>query len=471
MDFPYRTGHAFPLFLAPMSGVSESPFRLLCRRFGADVVVSEFISAVGVARGLEHLFDDMRFEEAERPIGIQLYGADATIMARAAEMATAAVKPDLIDINFGCPVKKVVKNNGGSGCLKDLGLVQQIIRAVRTATHLPVTVKIRSGWDETQRDPVTIALRCREAGAQALTLHARTRTQMFSGQANWDEIARVVEALDIPVIGNGDITTAADVIAVRRHTNCAGVMIARGAFGNPWLFAQARDLVAGRAPRPAPTAAERFAVALEHARLALTLQGDTRKTALEFRKHFGWYTKGVAGAGSLLATRAEPPHRAALAVRFPKAEVGELGRTVYLPPEPEPEPTGRGTILIVTAGTSDLPVAEEAAVTARALRNRVARLTDVGVAGIHRILTQTELLRSAAVIIVVAGMEGALPSVVGGLVPVPVIAVPTSVGYGASFGGIAALLGMLNSCASGVTVVNIDNGFGAAAAASRINHA
>ncbi len=299
MDFPYRTGHAFPLFLAPMSGVSESPFRLLCRRFGADVVVSEFISAVGVARGLEHLFDDMRFEEAERPIGIQLYGADATIMARAAEMVTAVVKPDFIDINFGCPVKKVVKNNGGSGCLKDLGLVQQIIRAVRTATHLPVTVKIRSGWDETQRDPVTIALRCREAGAQALTLHARTRTQMFSGQANWDEIARVVEALDIPVIGNGDITTAADVIAMRRHTNCAGVMIARGAFGNPWLFAQARDLVAGRAPRPAPTAAERFAVALEHARLALTLQGDTRKTALEFRKHFGWYTKGVAGAGSL----------------------------------------------------------------------------------------------------------------------------------------------------------------------------
>jgi tRNA-dihydrouridine synthase B len=299
MDFPYRTGHAFPLFLAPMSGVSESPFRLLCRRFGADVVVSEFISAVGVARGLEHLFEDMRFEEAERPIGIQLYGADATIMARAAEMVTAAVEPDFIDINFGCPVKKVVKNNGGSGCLKDLGLVQQIIRAVRTATHLPVTVKIRSGWDETQRDPVTIALRCREAGAQALTLHARTRTQMFSGQANWDEIARVVEALDIPVIGNGDITTAADVIAMRRHTNCAGVMIARGAFGNPWLFAQARDLVAGRAPRPAPAATERFAVALEHARLALALQGDTRKTALEFRKHFGWYTKGVPGAGGL----------------------------------------------------------------------------------------------------------------------------------------------------------------------------
>ena len=177
-----------------------------------------------------------------------------------------------------------------------------------------------------------------------------------------------------------------------------------------------------------------------------------------------------AKSGSFLATRADQTQRAALAGRFARAEINELGRTVFLPPDPEPEPTGRGTVLIVTAGTSDLPVAEEAAVTARALKNRVARLTDVGVAGIHRILTQTDLLREAGIVIVVAGMEGALPSVVGGLVKAPVIAVPTSVGYGASFGGIAALLGMLNSCASGVTVVNIDNGFGAAAAASRINH-
>jgi NCAIR mutase (PurE)-related protein len=177
-----------------------------------------------------------------------------------------------------------------------------------------------------------------------------------------------------------------------------------------------------------------------------------------------------AAGGSFLATRVEAAHAAALAARFPRAEVNELSGTVYLPPDPEPAPTGRGTVLVCTAGTSDLPVAEEAAVTARAFRNRVERLTDVGVAGIHRLLTQTDVLRSASVIIVVAGMEGALPSVVGGLVKVPVIAVPTSVGYGASFGGLAALLAMLNSCASGVTVVNIDNGFGAAAAASRINH-
>ncbi len=192
-------------------------------------------------------------------------------------------------------------------------------------------------------------------------------------------------------------------------------------------------------------------------------QGKTPEQVVEIAQRLE-----VAG-GSFLATRADLPHREALAARLPRAEANELGRTVYLPPVPEPEPTGRGTILIVTAGTSDLPVAEEAAVTARALRNRVGRLTDVGIAGLHRVLTQTDALRSAAVIIVVAGMEGALPSVVGGLVSVPVIAVPTSVGYGASFGGIAALLGMLNSCASGITVVNIDNGFGAAAAASRIN--
>ncbi len=299
MHFPYPVAHEVPLFLAPMSGVSESPFRLLCRRFGADVVVSEFISAVGVARGIEHLFADMRFEEAERPIGIQLYGADATVMARAAAMVTETCKPDFIDINFGCPVKKVVKNNGGSGCLKDLGLVQTIIRAVRGATHLPVTVKIRSGWDEAQRDPVGIALRCREAGAQAVTLHARTRTQMFSGTADWDEIARVVEALDVPVIGNGDVMTPEDVLAMRRHTGCAGVMVARGAFGNPWLFAQARDLLVGRSRRADPSAEARFTTALEHARLALRLQGDSRKTALEFRKHFGWYTKGVPGAAGL----------------------------------------------------------------------------------------------------------------------------------------------------------------------------
>ena len=173
--------------------------------------------------------------------------------------------------------------------------------------------------------------------------------------------------------------------------------------------------------------------------------------------------------GSLLATRAGDDVRSALLGQFPRIELNRVARTAFLAPDPAPNPIGRGSVLIVSAGTSDMPVAEEAAVVARAMGNAVETMYDVGVAGIHRILRNTPALRTAAVIIVVAGMDGALASVVGGLVSVPVIAVPTSVGYGAAFGGISALLAMLNSCASGVTVVNIDNGFGAAAAAARIN--
>ena len=177
----------------------------------------------------------------------------------------------------------------------------------------------------------------------------------------------------------------------------------------------------------------------------------------------------AARGDGLLVTRADAAVRHALLERIGAVEINDLGKTAYLSPD-KPVPQGTGTVLIVTAGTSDLPVAEEAAVTSRALGNCVERLTDVGVAGIHRLFARSDVLTRAAVVIVVAGMEGALPSVVGGIVRVPVIAVPTSVGYGASFGGIAALLGMLNSCAAGVTVVNIDNGFGAAYAASRITH-
>jgi len=192
-------------------------------------------------------------------------------------------------------------------------------------------------------------------------------------------------------------------------------------------------------------------------------EGKTAEQVLAIAERISEHGEGF------LATRIPASMHEALAARFPAVHIDAVARTAHLPPD-SPPPAGKGTILIITAGTSDLPVAEEAAVTACALGNRVARLTDVGVAGIHRVLSRHETLAEARVIIVVAGMEGALPSVVGGLVAVPVIAVPTSVGYGASFGGVAALLGMLNSCASGVTVVNIDNGFGAAYAASRINH-
>jgi tRNA-dihydrouridine synthase B len=299
MQLPYPSAHPFPLLLAPMAGVSEAPFRQICRRMGVDVVLSEFLSSEAIRRRIRTTLEGAEFEEVERPIGIQIYGADPHAMAEAAALITEHYKPEFIDINFGCPVKKVVQRNGGSGCLRDLDLVDRIIRAVVGATHLPVTVKTRSGWSDEQRDPVSIALRMQDAGARAFTLHARTRTQMFSGKASWDEIARVAEALDIPVIGNGDVQTAEDLVRMRDHTRCAGIMIGRGAFGNPWLFRDGRALLEGR-PLPAPaTAAERFRVALDHARLALRLQGDTRKTVIEFRKHLGWYTKGLHGASEL----------------------------------------------------------------------------------------------------------------------------------------------------------------------------
>ena len=267
MPFPFPVDHAVPLFLAPMAGVSESPFRRLCRTWGADVVVTEFLSAEGIRRENEATLSKLRFGPDERTIGVQIFGADPTAMREAAAFVTDVFQPDYIDINFGCPVKKVVRRNGGSGCLKDLGLVQEIIRAVVQGTHLPVTCKVRSGWSEEMRDPVTIGLRCQDAGVRAIALHPRTRTQMYSGQARWEEIAAMKAALTIPVIGNGDIKTPEDAARMRRETGCDGVMIARGSFGQPWIFRQARALLDGE-PMPAtPSVEERFEVALAHARM------------------------------------------------------------------------------------------------------------------------------------------------------------------------------------------------------------
>ena len=287
-----RSGRT-PLYLAPQAGVSESPFRRLCRGFGADVVVSEFVSAEGLRRNDRRTHDYLRFDDAERPIGIQIFGADPAAMAEAAALVENVYAPDFLDINFGCPVKKVVNRNGGSGCLRDLHLVQAIIRAVRGAISIPVTVKIRSGWSEESRNPVEIARRCEDAGAQVLTLHARSRTQMYSGTANWDEIAAVVEALEIPVIGNGDVWRGEDAKRMRDHTGCAGIMIARGSHGAPWLFTQARAALDGEPIPPDPEVGERFRIVREHARLAIAFERDEEKAIIEFRKHLGWYTKGL----------------------------------------------------------------------------------------------------------------------------------------------------------------------------------
>ncbi|MDA1081756.1 MAG: tRNA dihydrouridine synthase DusB [Gemmatimonadetes bacterium] len=288
-----------PLFLAPMAGVSESPFRRLCRRHGADVVITEFLSAEGIRRENEATLAKLRFGSDERPIGVQIFGSEPAAMADAAALVTDVFHPDFVDINFGCPVKKVVKRNGGSGCLKDLSLVEDVVRAVVRATSLPVTCKIRSGWSEEMRDPVAIGLRCQDAGVGAIALHPRTRAQMYTGAARWDEIAMLVDALDISVIGNGDIKTPADAHRMWLETRCAGVMIARGSFGQPWVFNQARALIDGHEPPATPPVAERFAIALGHARMVQAYEPDPIGAAIEFRKHLGWYVRGLPHSSEL----------------------------------------------------------------------------------------------------------------------------------------------------------------------------
>ena len=288
-----------PLFLAPQAGVSESPFRRLCRRFGADIVSTEFVSADGIMQGNRQTRDHLRFDEDERPVGIQIFGSDPKTMGEASALVTDLFGPDFIDINFGCPVKKIVKRNGGSGCLRDMDLVERIIKAVAVNTQLPVTTKIRSGYDEPSRDPVGIGLRCQDAGSRMVTLHPRTRSDMYSGEARWDEIAALVDALDVPVVGNGDIQVGADARRMKDATNCAGVMIARGGHGYPWIFEQARAALDGRSVPADPGVEERFRVCLEHIRNGIEFGHDADRTLIDFRKHLGWYTKGLPDGRSL----------------------------------------------------------------------------------------------------------------------------------------------------------------------------
>lgn len=299
LPFKLPTPPATPLLLAPQAGVSESPFRRLCRSFGADVVLTEFVSAEGIVRGSGRTAHYLRFDDDERPIGIQIFGADPGTMAEAAALVTEVYEPDFVDINFGCPVKKVVRRNGGSGCLRDLGLVGRIVRAVVAATPLPVTAKIRSGFDESSRDPVAIGRTCRDAGARMVTLHPRTRADMYSGQARWEEIAALVDALDVPVIGNGDVRRGEDALRMKARTGCHGVMIARGSHGAPWLFHQARAALDGTPVPGEPDARTRFEICIRHAENAVAFELDGDKAVREFRKHLGWYTRGLAGGRRL----------------------------------------------------------------------------------------------------------------------------------------------------------------------------
>jgi nifR3 family TIM-barrel protein len=261
--------------------------------------VSEFVSAEGIVRGNERTLDYLRFAEEERPIGVQIFGAEPAVMADAAAFVHEAFAPDFVDINFGCPVKKVVRRNGGSGCLRDLDLVARIIGAVVDATPLPTTVKVRSGFDEASRDPVRIGKVCEDAGAKAITLHARTRADMYSGFARWDEIRDLKEAVGIPVIGNGDIRSGEDAARMHRMTGCDGIMIARGSHGRPWIFRQARAALMGHQVPPDPGVADRFRICLDHAANVLAFERDQRRALIEFRKHLAWYTKGLPHGAEL----------------------------------------------------------------------------------------------------------------------------------------------------------------------------
>jgi len=285
------------VFCAPMAGISTPPYRIFARRFGAAVVYTEMVSSHGLAYNSKKTKDLLDFSDFERPLGIQLFGADPEIMHRAAQIA-AEKKPDIIDLNFGCPVKKVVKKNGGSAVLKDLGLARALVEAAVEASAVPVTAKLRSGWDENTRVFAEAGRICQEAGAAALTLHARTRSRQFSGRACWDDIRRLQETVSIPVIGNGDITCGEDAARMIQITGCDAVMIGRAAMGYPWIFREVNHYLEKGEPLPPPNLEERIAIILEHARMLIEQYGEAR-AMLKMRHHVAWYAKGWPGVARI----------------------------------------------------------------------------------------------------------------------------------------------------------------------------
>ena len=290
----------FPLFLAPMAGVSDKIFRQLCKEHGADVLTTEFVSAEGIFRRNERTREYLDFDEVERPVGVQLFGADADHMAEAAGQVVDWVQPDFVDLNFGCPVNKVVCKNGGSALLKDCPTLANVAASVaRAIAPLPATAKIRIGWDSDSVNAVHVAKVLEECGISALTVHGRTRAQGYSGAADWNVIAEVAAAVSIPVIGNGDLSSAGDVAKRKRETGIAGAMIGRAAMSAPWIFRETKAYLADGEIVDPPTLEERWKLILRHCLLHVREWGVEEAAIRSMRARLMAYSKSMPEAKRL----------------------------------------------------------------------------------------------------------------------------------------------------------------------------
>ena len=287
----------FPLYLAPMAGVSDKIFRQLCKEHGADILTTEFVSAEGIFRRNQRTREYLDFDEIERPIGVQLFGADAEHMAEAARQVIDWVAPDFIDLNFGCPVNKVVAKNGGSALLKDCPALASVAAAVvRAVAPMPVTAKIRIGWDADSINAPRVARILLDAGIAAITVHGRTRAQGYAGAADWETIAAVAAAVPIPVIGNGDLASAVDVAKRCHETGIAGAMIGRAAMSTPWIFSQTKHYLATGEIPDAPELPERWNLILRHCQLAVRQRGAEESAMRSMRARLMAYSRAMPEA-------------------------------------------------------------------------------------------------------------------------------------------------------------------------------
>jgi tRNA-dihydrouridine synthase B len=290
----------FPLLLAPMEDVSDPPFRAVCKTYGADLGYTEFISSESLVKGAIRSRRKLDIFEGERPVGIQLYGGDEDSLALAAAIVEAT-SPDLLDINFGCPVKGVVVRGAGAGVLRDIGLMTRLTAACVRATRLPVTVKTRLGWDDNSRNIVEVAERLQDAGIRALTIHGRTRCQLYKGEADWELIGRVRNnpRMHIPIFGNGDIDSPVKALEYRNRYGVDGIMIGRAAIGYPWIFREIKHYLETGLLLAGPTAQERVAVCRQHLAGALAWNGPVQGLN-EMRGRYGQYLRGLPGIGGWL---------------------------------------------------------------------------------------------------------------------------------------------------------------------------